>query len=175
MRFDQTGLKWINPSPNMRSLAEALLYPGIGLLETTNLSVGRGTDTPFEILGAPWIDGDRLAETLTAAGLPGIRFAPVDFTPTASKYRGQRCGGVRMTITDSSALEPVRVGLEIAHQLQRIYPQTWQARACDRLLCNAQVLEAILAGKPVAQIEAIDSAGLEEFLQRRTSYLLYED
>src|SRR5437879_8148306 len=99
MWFDATGLVWINPSPNMRSLTEATLYPGIGLLETTNLSVGRGTDTPFEVIGAPWLDGRKLAEHLNGLGLPGVRFVPIRFTPASSVHRGNICGGINILIT----------------------------------------------------------------------------
>ncbi len=172
--FDATGLKWVNPSPNMRSLSEAILYPGIGLLETTNLSVGRGTDTPFEIIGAPWLDGTRLEGALSEAGLPGVRFRAVEFVPDASKFQGERCGGVTITITDRNGFRPLRTGFEIARQLRILYPDAWKAEAYDRLLGNKQVLDAVLAGKTVAQIEAIYRPGLEEFLKRRRQFLLYE-
>ena len=108
--FDATGLRWINPSPNMRSLRAAILYPGVCLMERTNLSMGRGTETPFELFGAPWLDGRRLADELNRSGLAGVRFEPVTFTPTSSVFRGQQCGGVKMTITDREAIEPVRDG-----------------------------------------------------------------
>ncbi len=108
--FDETALPWINPSPNMRNLIQATVYPGIGAFETTNVSVGRGTDTPFEQLGAPWIDGPALADALNARRIPGVRFYPVRFTPTASKYAGQACKGVFMIVTDRAALRPVRLG-----------------------------------------------------------------
>ena len=104
--FDETGLPWINPSPNMRNLMQATLYPGIGAIETTNISVGRGTDTPFEQIGAPWIDGVALAEALNDRRLPGVRFYPVRFTPTASKYANEECQGVFMVVTDRVALRP---------------------------------------------------------------------
>ena len=171
--FDATGLMWINPSPNMRSLTEAILYPGIGLLETTNLSVGRGTDVPFEMIGAPWIGGTRLAGALNEAELPGVRFRAVVFTPKASKFAGQRCEGVGMTITDRDAFQPLRTGLEIARRLRTLYPDDWKADAYDRLLANRQVLEAVLAGRTADQIEAIYRPGLEDFKQRRARYLLY--
>jgi uncharacterized protein YbbC (DUF1343 family) len=101
--FDETGLPWINPSPNMRNLIQATVYPGIGAIETTNLSVGRGTDTPFEQFGAPWIDANVLAEALNARRIPGIRFYPVRFTPASSKYAGQECQGVFLIVTDRTA------------------------------------------------------------------------
>jgi uncharacterized protein YbbC (DUF1343 family) len=171
--FDATGLRWINPSPNMRSLAAAILYPGIGLLETTNLSVGRGTQTPFEWIGAPWLDGTRLADAMNRRGLPGAGFEPAEFTPESSKFEKQKCRGIRITITDRRALEPVRLGLAIACQLRRDYPETWDARAYDRLLGHAESLKALMAGKEPAEIESTWQAELEGFRQRRGRYLLY--
>lgn len=171
--FDATGLRWINPSPNMRSLSAAILYPGVGLLETTNLSVGRGTDTPFELFGAPWLDGKRLAEALNRAGLPGVRFDPEQFTPQSSKFARESCGGIRIKITDRGAIEPVRVGITIAHELRCSYRDRWDAKDYDRLLGNAAALEALLKGKSVAEIESTWQPGLQEFLQRRARFLLY--
>jgi uncharacterized protein YbbC (DUF1343 family) len=171
--FDATGLPWINPSPNMRSLSEALLYPGIGLLETTNLSVGRGTATPFELIGAPWLDGPRLAKSLAAANLPGIEFRAVTFTPDASIHRGEACQGVGFRITDRERFEPVHVGLEIARQLRAQYPQVWKADAYDRLLGNKQVHAALLEGRSVGEVETIIRPGLADFQKRRWRYLLY--
>jgi uncharacterized protein YbbC (DUF1343 family) len=172
--FDQTGLLWVNPSPNMRSLTQALLYPGVGLLETTNLSVGRGTDTPFEVIGAPWLDGRRLAGELNSAGLHGVRFVPVRFTPESSQFRGEGCGGVNLIVTDRSAFRPVRTGLEIARQLRRLYPDTWDAASYGRLLANEQTLAGVLAGETVTAIEAGYQPRLNEFLARRAAFLLYE-
>ncbi len=171
--FDATGLKWVNPSPNMRSLTEAILYPGIGLLETTNLSVGRGTATPFEIIGAPWLDAAKLESVLNRAGLPGVGFRAVSFTPDASVFRDQPCQGVTIAITDRAAFEPLRTGFEIARQLRILYPQAWKADRYDRLLGNRQVLEAVLAGKSTAQIESIYRPALEDFRRRRCRFLLY--
>ena len=172
--FDATGLAWINPSPNMRSLTEAILYPGIGLLETTNLSVGRGTDTPFELVGAPWLDGRRLAEELNRAGLRGVRFEPVAFTPQSSVFAGKGCKGVRIALVDRDAFEPLRTGIEIACRLRAGYPKTWEAEKYDRLLGNAAALQALLAGKTAAEIEATWQAKLKEFLKRRAEFLLYK-
>src|SRR6478672_264322 len=119
--YDDTGLPWISPSPNMRNLNEATLYPGIGAIEYSNVSVGRGTDTPFEQVGAPWVDGTGLAAALNGRGLAGVRFYPVSFTPVSGKYAGERCGGVFLIVTDREALHPVRVGLEIAAALFRLH------------------------------------------------------
>ena len=173
MLFDETGLAWINPSPNMRSLAAALLYPGIGLLEFTNISVGRGTATPFEHFGAPWLDGVALAEALQERQLPGIAFCGVEFTPDASVFAGEPCQGVAMTITDREAFDPVRTGLIIALQLRADYPESWNPERYDRLLTNRQVYEAVLAGKSIEEIEALYRPDLARFLQRRAAFLLY--
>jgi uncharacterized protein YbbC (DUF1343 family) len=173
MYFDETGLRWINPSPNMRSLTEAILYPGVGLLETTNLSVGRGTATPFEVFGAPWLDGPRLAKALGDAAIPGVRFTATTFTPESSKFQGQRCQGINIAITDRKALEPVRMGLEIARQLRRLHGDQWDAKGYDRLLGNKRVHDAVLAGKTVAEIEALYGDELQDFQRKRVKYLLY--
>jgi uncharacterized protein YbbC (DUF1343 family) len=172
--FDDTGLIWINPSPNMRSLTEALLYPGIGLLETTNLSVGRGTATPFEVFGAPWIDGELLAKKLTALGLPGVTFNAIEFTPDASRFVGETCGGIRITINDRARFEPLTTGFAIARQLRLDYTATWQTDPYLRLLGNAATLDALQAGQTVAEIKSAYQAGLETFITRRAAFLLYE-
>jgi len=171
--YDGTGLEWVNPSPNMRSLTEALLYPGIGLLETTNVSVGRGTDTPFEVIGAPWIDGAKLSETLNRAGLAGVRFVPVRFTPKSSKFGGEQCGGVNIVVTDRSAFRPVATGIEIAYQLNRLYPETWRADDYLRLIVNRAAHAALKQGKTASEIAAAWQAGLAEFARIRLKYLLY--
>jgi uncharacterized protein YbbC (DUF1343 family) len=173
--YDETGLPWVNPSPNMRSLTQALLYPGIGLLETTNLSVGRGTDTPFEVIGAPWLDGILLARELNGARLAGVAFVPVTFTPEASKFAGRRCGGVNIIITNRSRFRPLRTGLEIARRLRRLYPETWQAADYSRLLGNDAVLQALLQGNTTAEIESLCQKELAAFLRRRSPFLLYGD
>lgn len=171
--YDATGLVWINPSPNMRSLTQALLYPGIGLLETTNLSVGRGTETPFELVGAPWIDGQKLADSLNRSGLAGVRFIPVRFTPAASKFAGSECGGVNIHITDRAAFRPVAAGIEVAYHLNRLYPNTWKADDFIKLLSNRAALQALKAGKTPQEIAATWNDRLAEFAAVRQKYLLY--
>ena len=171
--YDGTGLEWVNPSPNMRSLTEALLYPGIGLLETTNVSVGRGTDTPFEVIGAPWIDGQKLSETLNRAGLAGVRFVPVRFTPKSSRFSGEQCGGVNIVVTDRSGFRPVTTGIEIAYQLNRLYPGAWRADDYLRLIVNRAAHAALKEGKTASEIAAAWQAGLAEFALIRLKYLLY--
>jgi uncharacterized protein YbbC (DUF1343 family) len=169
---DEAGLPWINTSPNMRSLTAAGLYPGIGLVESA-ISVGRGTPTPFELLGAPYIDGEVLARELGALALPGIRFEPLRFTPDASVFKGQPCGGVRLIITDRKALRPVRTGLAIATTLRRLYGEKFEASKMERLLRKPAVLAAIEAARPVAEITALYAAEEQEFRERRAKYLLY--
>ena len=172
--FDETGLTWINPSPNMRSLRAALLYPGIGLLETTNLSVGRGTETPFELLGAPWINAETFAANLNALQLDGIAFEAIAFTPDASTFADERCEGVRITISDRNRIRPLAVGFAIARQLLLDYGDAWQTERYLRLLGNTATLAALLDGKTVAEIEAIYQPGLDEFIARRDQFLLYD-
>jgi len=171
--YDETGLEWVNPSPNMRSPAEATLYPGIGLLETTNLSVGRGTDTPFEVIGAPWLDGGRLAATLSARKIPGIAFTPIHFTPVSSTFAGERCGGVRFTVTDRDALYPVALGLEIAVALRDLHPVDWKREKFLDLLANRDTFERLEKGGPAGAIVRSWQNGLEAFRKRRARFLLY--
>jgi len=173
MWFDETNLTWINPSPNMRSLTEATLYPGVGLLETTNLSVGRGTDTPFEVVGAPWIQGDRLAEYLNQRGLPGVRFVPLRFTPNASVFKDQQCGGVNIIITDRALFRPLPTGIEMALALRKLYPNDWQVDKYLRLLVNADTLERVKRGESAKEIVDSWNAGLQEFRRARAEILLY--
>ena len=171
--YDRTGLVWINPSPNMRSLTEALLYPGVGLLEATNLATGRGTDTPFERVGAPWINPASFAAALNAASVPGARFLPIYFTPKERQHAGQRCGGVQVVITNWAEFDPLRLGLTVAAQLRSQYPKDWQPEGLLRLLCDRATYQQILAGKPVDEIIAGWNEELAEFQQVRSRYLLY--
>jgi len=173
--WDATGLLWVNQSPNMRSLTEAILYPGMGVWETTNVSVGRGTNTPFEVLGAPWINATEFVAALNAAELPGVRFTPIEFTPNDSKFKDQKCGGVNVAITDQAKFEPVAVGMEIAATLRKLYPLDWQVKRADRLLINKEVYDAIVAGADREEIEALYQDDLEKFRDRREEFLLYAD
>jgi len=172
-QFDTTGQPWTNPSPNMRNLTQALLYPGIGLLETA-LSVGRGTDTPFEVIGAPYIDDVRLARRLNALGQPGVRFVPIRFTPDYSVHKGELCGGVNIILTDRRKLRAVPLGIDIARQLHAMYPKQFPLAKVGRLLCHPPTLEALGQGKTLAQIEALWNTDLEKFTPRRAKHLLYE-
>ena len=170
--LDQTGVPWTNPSPNMRNLTEAILYPGLGLLESA-LSVGRGTDTPFEVVGAPYIDDVKLAAELNDAGLPGVRFVPIEFTPAASVHKRQRCRGVYVLLTDRDACNVVDVGLQIAETLYRLYPSDFNPDKMRHLLLHPPTLEAVKAGKPLKEIRALWEPALEEFQKVRSKYLLY--
>lgn len=173
MYWEQTGLMWINPSPNMRSLTQAILYPGVGLLETTNVSVGRGTDTPFEIIGAPWIDAHALAGALQAYELPGVIFVPIQFTPTSSKYAEELCQGVNMAIVDRERFEPLEVGFALACALKELYPQAWETESLNRLLGNKAVMQAIVGDESLEQVVELSRQGIRDFNQRRRQYLLY--
>lgn len=170
--FDQTTLPWINPSPNMRNLTEAVLYPGVGLLETTALSVGRGTDTPFEVIGAPHIDDLRLARELNRAELPGVRFVPIQFTPDASVYKGKLCKGVNIILLDRTA-NVVDIGITIALKLQQLYPNDFGLEKFNRLLVHPPTIEAVRTNKPLDQIKTSWNADLNDFKARREKFLLY--
>jgi uncharacterized protein YbbC (DUF1343 family)/CubicO group peptidase (beta-lactamase class C family) len=173
--FDETGLPWVNPSPNIRTPTQALLYSGVGLLEATNLSVGRGTDVPFEVIGAPWIsDPQALADGMNARGLVGVRFQPATFTPTSSVYAGQGVGGVRMEVTDRDAIRPVSVGLALGRELMERYPAQFRPAAIQNLLVNRTTMWSILRGDPFSRILGWADASRDAFLQRRAPYLIYK-
>ena len=174
MWFDATNLAWVNPSPNMRSLTEATLYPGIGLLETTNVSVGRGTNPPFEIVGAPWIKGQELAAYLNRRNIAGVRFVPLRFTPNASVFKDEDCSGINIVVTDRAQFRSVRTGIEIAVALRRLYPNDWKIDSYLRLLVNADTLARIKNGETPEVIERSWAASLTEFQRARASVLLYD-
>ncbi len=171
--FDSTGLAWINPSPNMRSLTEATLYPGVCLLEPTNVSVGRGTDTPFEVIGAPWIDGRKLAEALNNAKLPGVRFVPVRFTPKSSVHKDAECAGVNIIVTNRDLFEPVITGLEMAAQLRKLFPKDFLIDRFNRLLANQKVFDAFRQGSDARAMRQVWESELDAFRAIRSKYLLY--
>jgi len=171
--FDETNQPWVNPSPNMRNLNEALLYPGIGLWETTNLSVGRGTDTPFEVVGAPWISSVELAKVLNATPLLGVRFTPRDFTPNASKFANEQCGGVQISITDRATFDPIHCGIEFASTLYRLHKDNWEIEKANRLLCSQHTLDWIKAGKATDEILRELQTDLDAFAKRRARFLQY--
>ena len=171
--WDATGLTWVNPSPNMRSLTQAALYPGVALLEFTNVSVGRGTDTPFEVFGAPWLDGPLLARALNSAGIPGLRCYPVRFTPSASKFAGQVCGGVSFVVTDRMKLPAVRVGIELALALRKLHLKEWEASKLLTLLASRATMDGVLAGEDYARLLRAWTPELKAFVQTRQHFLLY--
>jgi uncharacterized protein YbbC (DUF1343 family)/CubicO group peptidase (beta-lactamase class C family) len=171
--FDQTGLPWVDPSPNIRSPLQALLYSGVGLLEATNLSVGRGTDMPFEVVGAPWIAARELADAMNEKKLAGVQFQPINFTPSSSTYAGQGVGGVRFVVTDRDALRPATVAFALARELVDRYPGQFRPAAIQNLLVNRMTMWSFLRGDPLARIRGWAETERESFLQRRASYLIY--
>jgi uncharacterized protein YbbC (DUF1343 family)/CubicO group peptidase (beta-lactamase class C family) len=173
--YDATGLTWIHPSPNLRSLTAALTYPGIGILETTNLSVGRGTERPFEWIGAPWLDGRVLAAALRDQKLPGVRFVPLTMTPTASVFKGERCGGVQIIVDDWAKFRPLKTGIALAWTLRHIYPDAWKVKNYDRLLSHRLTLDALQAGASWQDMEKAWQPELDAFMEVRRQYLLYSD
>ena len=170
--FDATGLPWVNPSPNIRSLNEAVLYPGIAMLEgSKNYSVGRGTDTPFEQVGADWIDGRMLARRLESRGIPGVRFSPVEFAPASSNFSGKTIGGVHFTVTDRDVFSSSRLGLELARALATLYPQKIAMESNKYLIGSSAVMRALATG---ADAGSAADAGIQQFLDLRRKYLLYQ-
>ena len=172
--YDSTGLAWINPSPNLRSLNEAALYPGVAMVEGTNVSVGRGTDTPFELLGAPWVKARELAQYLNARNISGVRFVPVSFAPSASNYSGQTCQGVNIFVTDRNALDAPELGVELASALHKLYPEQFHMERMKELLVNQSVYDAVAAGEDPGRIAADWQEGLEKFQQIRQKYFIYK-
>jgi uncharacterized protein YbbC (DUF1343 family) len=172
--FWDTGQLWIDPSPNMRSMPAAILYPGVCLLEGSNVSVGRGTDRPFEIVGAPWIEPRRLAVSLWAAQIPSVRFVPVFFTPTAGKNRGTKCGGISLLVTSPEKLNSVFLGLTLVSILHKLYPKEFDMDGVQELLGNAEAMRRLKAGQPPAQVLQADGPGLRKFLARRQKVLIYD-
>ncbi len=177
MWYDATGLRFIKPSPNMPDVETAALYPGLCLLEGTNLSEGRGTPRPFRWFGAPWIDPNALATRLTALNLPGLRFAPTSFTPTASKHQGRPCHGVEIALTERDRLEAFWSGVLIVNEVHRMYPDRfeWNAAHFDRLCGTATIRQTITAGKPLDDLRSAWAAECKSFQQTRSKYLLYPD
>jgi uncharacterized protein YbbC (DUF1343 family)/CubicO group peptidase (beta-lactamase class C family) len=172
--FDSTGLGWVNQSPNLRSLTEATLYPGVAMIEGTNVSVGRGTDTPFEVLGAPWIKGRELAAYLNGRDIQSVRFVPIIFTPSASNYAGERCEGVNLIVLDRNTLESPELGIELASALHKLYLNDFKLERMSDLLVNQAVLDAIGAGEDPRRIAEDWRERLEEFVRLREKYLLYK-
>jgi uncharacterized protein YbbC (DUF1343 family) len=171
--YDQTGLAWIAPSPNLRTLDEAFLYPGVEILQAGGVSVGRGTNTPFEILGAPWVRGTELAAALNSRKIPGVTFAPAHFSPKSDVYQGTACQGVAISITNRDGLNSMRMGLEIADVLHRMYPDDFRLDKIIELLGSQSTIDRLKRGDAPADIIAGWSAGLAKFRVMREKYLLY--
>ncbi|HLB91049.1 MAG TPA: serine hydrolase [Terriglobales bacterium] len=172
--FDSTGVLWANPSPNIRDLNQTTLYPGVAMIEGTNVSVGRGTDTPFEVVGAPWIKSKELAVYLNNRTVQSVRFVPIAFTPSASNFSGQRCEGVNLIVTDRNTLDSPELGIELAAALHKLYPNDFKLERMADLLVNQSVFDAIEAGEDPRRIAEDWQDRLTEFVQLREKYLLYK-
>jgi uncharacterized protein YbbC (DUF1343 family) len=172
--FESTGIKWIPPSPNLRTIKGSILYPGIEILQSAGVSVGRGTQTPFEEFGAPWMNGDEVAAALNARNLPGVHFAGQPFIPIAGLYSGQRCGGVSIKITDRFKVRSMRMGLEIAAILQRLYPKQFEISKMVELVGSADTMQQLQSGVPPEKIVASWSDSLTAFDKVRRKYFLYK-
>ena len=172
--FDSTGLEWVNPSPNLRSVTEAALYPGVALIEGTNVSVGRGTDTPFELVGAPWIKSRELAAYLNGRGIAAARFVPTTFTPTSSVYSGQECHGVNLVLTDRNGLDAPELGIELAGALHKLYASDFKIEKMSQILANQSVFDALVAGEDPRRIAQDWQPDLEKFEKVRDNYLIYK-
>ncbi len=172
--FDSTAVGWVNPSPNLRDLNEATLYPGVGMIEGANISVGRGTDTPFEVVGAPWIKSREFASYLNGRAIQSARFVPVSFTPASSNYAGERCEGVDIVVLDRNLFDATELGIELASALHKLYPADFKLERMADLLVNQPVLEAIDGGEDPRRIVSDRQERLQEFLVMREKYLLYK-
>lgn len=171
--FDSTGELWVNPSPNMRSLTAAALYPGIGMIEASNISVGRGTDSPFELIGAPWVNATGLASYLNARVIGGVRFVPVEFTPDSSTYAHEKCGGVRIVVTQRDWIDAPELGLEVASALISLYSHDYKIAGLDTLMMNKSSGDAIAAGEDPRRVAEQWRDGLDKFMALRAKYLIY--
>ena len=170
--FDHTGLTWFSPSPNLRTVEEVVLYPALGLLESTNLSVGRGTDTPFEVVGAPYIDGEALARNVEARGIPGLAVLPISFTPTTSVHQGKKCGGLRVRVTDRAQFDPLRAAVTLALALHEVAPE-WEVEHVDRMLQSKTAMDAIQGARSPDDVLATWKQPLAMFAAKRERFLLY--
>ncbi|MEK5521642.1 hypothetical protein B5V89_13580 [Heyndrickxia sporothermodurans] len=181
MYYDETPLQWVLPSPNMPTLDTALVYPGAALIEGTNVSEGRGTTKPFELIGAPFIDGEELAQTLNNLKLPGVMFRSAYFTPTSSKFNGQLSGGIQIHVTDRKSYQSVKTGVAIVKTIHDLYPNDFAFRpenssgisAFDQLIGNGWVRKAINDGTSLKEIESNWKNDLKKFEKTRKKYLLY--
>ena len=171
--YDETGYLWVNPSPNLRTLNQTILYPGVAMVEGANVSVGRGTDTPFEFLGAPWINARELADYLNGRKIQGVRFMPVEFLPKANRFENELCHGVQIVLIDRQALDSPALGVEIASALYRLYPNNFNLDKTLPLIGSYEVFQAIKEGQDPNSIVLNWQASLEQFCKLRSKYLLY--
>ena len=171
--FDQTGLSWVDPSPNLRSTEAEVLYPGLEILQAGGVSVGRGTDKPFERLGAPWIHGEQFAGYMNRRSIPGVRFLADRFTPDSGLYKGEMCEGARVAVTDRNSLQSMRMGIEIASALAKLYPGKFETAKMIELVGNAVTIERLVNGDSPAEIVSSWNGELEMFRKLRAKYLLY--
>ena len=174
--YDQTGLQWIMPSPGMASLATATVYPGLCLIEGTNLSEGRGTTRPFEFIGAPWLKNQELAQQLNRLRLPGVHFRPQAFTPTFSKYRGELCQGIQVHVLDRDQFQPIPALLHILTEVHNLHPSQlkFQDEFFDQLAGNSWIRQGLLQGRPVETLVRRWQPALDEFKRKRKKYLIYD-
>ncbi len=171
--FEDTGLRWVSPSPNLRTTRAELVYPGLEILQSAGVSVGRGTERPFELMGAPWIRERQFTAHMNHQSLAGVRFAPVRFTPTSGLYQGEECHGVRMVVTGRAAFESMRMGVELAHALRQLYPQHFDVQKLVVLLGNATTVHRLEMGESAGAIVSGWDADLRAFRKMRAKYLLY--
>jgi uncharacterized protein YbbC (DUF1343 family) len=173
--YEATGLAWIPPSPSLRTMNAAALYPGIEILQAGGVSVGRGTDAPFELLGAPWIDAKKFAEALNRDAVPGVLFVPTQFTPASDIYKGNVCQGIGVVTTDRASLRPMLMGMTIASELHKLYPNDFQLAKIMFLVGSASTIDRLQRGEPPAQIVGGWAPDLDKFRTMRAKYLLYRD
>lgn len=172
--FDQTGLRWVNPSPNLRSLYSVALYPALNMLNMQGMSIGRATENPYNILGAPWIDGERLAAYLNGRNIPGVSFVPLRFTPSGDRFGGEECGGVFLNLLDRERLNTGRLGIELVAALWKLYPERFELQRTLHRVGSRKVLDAIRRGEDPVAIERSWQEDLEKFRKVRARYLIYE-
>jgi uncharacterized protein YbbC (DUF1343 family) len=175
MTWEESGIRWIPPSPNIPDPETAIVYPATCILEATNLSEGRGTTKPFKIFGSPFVDGERLASGLNARNIPGVTFGAVRFRPLSSKHSGKECGGVEMVVTGRELFRPVRTGLQILREVQRLFPEdfTLDRKWFLKLIGSAPVFDGLRSGKSLESIESAWSAKTSEFKTKSRKYLMY--
>jgi uncharacterized protein YbbC (DUF1343 family) len=171
--YDETGLGWIAPSPNLRTMRAAFLYPGIEILQAGGISVGRGTDTPFELFGAPWIHATDLVAELEGRHIPGVKIAPTEFTPMSAPYKGERCEAVGLTVTDRNSFRSMLMGLEIIAALHKLYPQSFDVAKTIELLGSQSTVEALERGVDPRAIVVNWAGDLDRFRKMRAKYLIY--